>query len=140
MTQATIHAVDVYEAGSTEDGLNIRLNLSQRDGSHQWLELPAVNVGKFFSAMIFASGVAAQNRPPVQDMLGQRIEQSSLIDPESFEVTAIPGTNFVILRMTLAPAVHLDFRLPLESLAPMQSELSRAALLANSSDRPSRAH
>jgi hypothetical protein len=132
----TIKVTDVYEAGCSEDGQTIRLNLVNEDGTLQWLELPAANVGKLYAGLIIAAQACAHTRAPITDMIGNGIELSHLIDPEYYALTSSPGLGFFALRLALAENVHLDFRLTLEQVDPMINELLRVAHLARSAEKP----
>lgn len=132
--------IDVHESGSSLDGQTIRLNLTKQNGSHEWLELDHTTVGKLMAALTFAAGIGKTFRKPVNDMLGNGLELSNLIDPEFFSMTSEPGLDFLVLRLALTPDTFLDFRIFLTQAGPMQAELDRVVLLARSSDKSSSVH
>ena len=56
------HLRGTAEVGSASDGQAVVLNLQMEDGSSEWVAMHHARVGRLVASMLFASGVAANDR------------------------------------------------------------------------------
>ncbi len=129
----------VIHSGSDDSGQHVKLELNFADGGRQWIEIPYSRAGVVIEAIRFGSEIAKQHRSPGTPGGQPMPELSSPQAIEGVNANAYPGADFVVLRVTLAEGVPLDFRIPLESVAPIQERLQLAVQLAQSG-KPSSAH
>ena len=127
---------DAYEVGSINGGQDVVLNLRMEDGSKEWVSIHHTRVGEFVAGVMFASGIAARERPTKTPGGNLLPEQSSVIDIAGFNASAVPGEGFVVLRLLVGQGVNLDFRVPLSQVGAMQEKLSLAVDLARSGKSP----
>ena len=123
---------EALDVGSTEDGQHIMLNLRMADGATEWFAVHHPKVGQLVSGIMFASAAAARERPKVSPGGNQLPELSTVIDITGFAASAVPGQDFVVLRMVVGEGVNLDFRLPASALTAIQEELEGALRVAQS--------
>jgi hypothetical protein len=128
---------DAFDVGAVNDGQDIALNIRMEDGSKEWFSIHHTKVGNFVVGIMFASGVATRDRPKTTPSGNPLPEQSSVIDIEGLNASAIPGENFVVLRLVVGEGVNLDFRVPLSVVPAMQEKLQRALVIAQSGTPPS---
>lgn len=127
---------DAYEVGSINGGQDVVLNLRMEDGSKEWVSIHHTRVGEFVAGVMFASGIAARERPTKTPGGNPMPEQSSVVDVAGFNASAVPGEDFVVLRLLVGQGVNLDFRVPLSQVGAMQEKLSLAVDLARSGKSP----
>jgi hypothetical protein len=123
---------DALDVGTAEEGEQVILNLRMEDGSTEWFAVQHSKVGRLVSGIMFASAVAARERPKVTPSGNQMPELSTVIDITGFSASAVPGEDFVVLRMVVGEGVNLDFRLPVLALTTIQGELEAALRVAQS--------
>jgi hypothetical protein len=127
------------DVGCANAGEDVRMNVQMEDGSTEWFDIHHTKVGRLFAGLVFASGVAARERPTASPLGSPLPQLSKLIDITSLNATSAPGEDFICLRLEVAPAVNLDFRIPIEALPAMQGKLEAAVSLAQSG-KPSFRH
>ncbi|MBA2690128.1 MAG: hypothetical protein H0U63_04945 [Burkholderiales bacterium] len=131
--------IEVAGAGSAHEGQYVRLTIRMEDGSNEWFDIEHFNIGKFVSAVLFGAQVARQYRPNSTASGNLIPELSTVIDIAALNATALPGEDFICLRLSLSLDVHLDFRIPLEVVSAMQSKIRKAVAVAEDG-RPPPAH
>ena len=123
---------DALDVGSAEEGQQVILNLRMEDGSTEWFAVQHSKVGRLVSGIMFASAAAARERPSTTPGGNQMHELSTVMDITGLAASAVPGEDFVVLRMIVGEGVNLDFRLQIESLSAIQEQLEAALQVAQS--------
>lgn len=120
------------EVGTALDGQAIVMKLQMEDGSAEWLSVHHARVGRLISSILFASGVAAEDRQQAAG-LGKRVDQgTTLVDIQRINAASAAGADHIALRVVIGEGANLDFRIPLALVPALQEKISEAAALAGS--------
>lgn len=118
------------EVGTARDGQAIVMKLQMEDGSAEWMAMHHTRVGRLVSSILFASGVAADDRQQAAD-LGKAVDQgTTLVEIVRVNAASAPGADHIALRMVIGEGANLDFRIPLELVPALQDKIAQAVALA----------
>lgn len=119
-----------HEVGTALDGQAVVMKLQMEDGSAEWMAMHHARVGQLVSSILFASGVAAEDREQAAG-LGKRVDQgSTLIEIQRINAASAAGADHIALRVVIGEGANLDFRIPLSLVPALQEKISQAAALA----------
>jgi hypothetical protein len=108
------------------------MQLQMEDGSTEWLAMHHARVGRLVTSILFASGVAAQDRQQAAG-LGKAVDQgTTLVEIVRVNAASAPGADHIALRMVIGEGANLDFRIPLELVPALQEKITQAVALAGS--------
>ncbi len=118
------------QVGTARDGQAVVMQLQMEDGSTEWLAMHHARVGRLVTSILFASGVAAQDRQQAAG-LGKAVDQgTTLVEIVRVNAASAPGADHVALRMVIGEGANLDFRIPLELVPALQEKITQAVALA----------
>ncbi|TXH49309.1 MAG: hypothetical protein E6Q93_25220 [Burkholderiaceae bacterium] len=118
------------EVGTAMDGQAVMLNLQTEDGSAEWMAMHHTRVGRFVAALLFAAGVAAQDRQTASGEGKPAGESSLLIDMLRINAASEAGADHIVLRVVLGEGANLDFRVPLDVVPALQEKIAQALATA----------
>jgi type IV pilus biogenesis protein CpaD/CtpE len=118
------------EVGSAADGQAVVLTLEMEDGSTERFAMSSARVGRFVASLLFASGVAANDRLVAKGQGAPTGEQAALIDIVRVNASSAPGADYVCIRMVVGEGANLDFRIPLAVVPALQGKIAEALSVA----------
>lgn len=125
------HLRGTAEAGSARDGQVVVLNLQMEDGGSEWVAMHHARVGRMVASMLFASGVAANDRQTASAQGQASEENSTLVEIVRVNAASAPGADHIVIRMVVGEGANLDFRIPLAVVPSLQDKISQAVAMAS---------
>src|SRR5512144_1572403 len=128
MTEASIdlssmrHIRAASEVGAAADGQAVTLKLDMEDGSAAQFAMSPARVGQLVASLLFASGVAANDRLVAAGKGVPAGEPSTLVDIVRVNASSAPGADYVCIRMVIGEGANLDFRIPLAVVPALQGK------------------
>lgn len=127
------HIRGASEMGAAASGQAVLVTLQMEDYTEEKFSIHPARVGRLVAALLFAAGVAAdERRAAATGQLESSAEHSTLVDIVRVNASSAPGADHVALRMVIAEGVNLDFRIPLAVVPALQGKLAEALALAQS--------
>lgn len=128
------HIRAASEVGSAADGQAVILKLDMEDGSAEQFAMSPARVGRLVASLLFASGVAANDRLAAAGKGTPAGEPSTLVDIVRVNASSAPGADYVCIRMVIGEGANLDFRIPLAVVPALQGKIAEALAVAQRKD------
>ena len=124
------HIRAASEVGSAADGQAVVLKLDIEGGTAEQFAINPARIGQLVASLLFASGVAANDRLVAAGKGASTGEQSTLIDIVRVNASSAPGADYVCIRMVVGEGANLDFRIPLAVVPALQRKITEALSVA----------
>ncbi len=118
------------EVGTALDGQAVLVNLQLEDGSTEWMSMRPARLGQFVASLLFAAGVAADDRRTAAGEGKPVDESSAVVDIVRVNAASSPGADYIVIRMVVGEGANLDFRIPLAVAPALQAKIAEALATA----------